>query len=52
MDEALMISQAKEFVDNKVGRLEFGIEQGEEIFPVDRSRGLRLREHWYAGRKS
>ena len=28
MDEALMISQAKEFVDNKVGRLEFGIEQG------------------------
>ena len=39
MDEALMISQAKEFVDNKV-------------FPVDRSRGLRLREHWYAGRKS
>ena len=50
MDEALMISQAKEFVDNKDLNLESS--RGEEIFPVDRSRGLRLREHWYAGRKS
>lgn len=44
IEEALEISQAKEFVDGKEGGTAFQIEQGGATCPEDRSRGLRLPE--------
>lgn len=43
IEDALRISQAKEFVDTKEGRLDFMIAQGARISPAVRNSASRLR---------
>ena len=46
IEEALAISQAKEFVDTKEGRLDAVVEQGgKKSIPVDKDNVLRWQEH-------
>lgn len=35
LNRAITVAQAKEFIDNKEGRLDFEIEQGGKTFPAD-----------------
>ncbi len=44
IDEALEISQSKEFVDSKQGRLDYVIEQGGKNLSGARDRDLLLQE--------
>ena len=44
IDEALEISQSKEFVDSKQGRLDYVIEQGGKNLSGTRDRDLLLQE--------